>query len=87
MHGSVRTVGERKPDLVARLGGEEFGILCSTNNLGEACSVAERLRATLEKSEVETGAKALSITASFGLAEAAPGETLDHLYRRADAAC
>ena len=87
LQGSVRTVGEREPDLVGRLGGEEFGILFSTNNLDEGRSVAERLRATLEKSEVETGAKPLRITGSFGLAEAAPGETLDHLYRRADAAC
>jgi len=87
LQGSVRTVGEREPDLVGRLGGEEFGILFSTNNLEEARSVTERLRATLERAEVETGAKTLSITGSFGLAEAAPGETLDHLYHRADAAC
>jgi len=87
LQGSVRTVGEREPDIVGRLGGEEFGILLSTNNLEEARSVAERLRATLEKSEVETGSSPLTVTGSFGLAEAKSGESLDDLYHRADAAC
>ena len=85
--GSVRTVGEREPDIVGRLGGEEFGILLSTESLDQAHSVAERIRATLEKSEVETGAHPLTITGSFGLAEAKSGESLDDLYHRADAAC
>jgi diguanylate cyclase (GGDEF)-like protein len=87
LQGSVRTVGEREPDLVGRLGGEEFGILLSTNNLEEARSVTERLRVTLERLEVDTGGQPLTITGSFGLAEAKPGETLDNLYHRADAAC
>ena len=87
LQGSVRTVGEREPDIVGRLGGEEFGILLSTNNLEEARSVTERLRATLERLEVDTGGQPLTITGSFGLAEAKPGETLDDLYNRADAAC
>jgi len=87
LQGSVRTVGEREPDIVGRLGGEEFGILLSTDNIEQARSVAERLRSTLEKSEVETGAESIRVTGSFGLAEVIPGETLDQLYHRADAAC
>jgi diguanylate cyclase (GGDEF)-like protein len=87
LQGSVRTVGEREPDIVGRLGGEEFGILLSTDSIEQAQSVTERLRATLEKSEVDTGSQPLNITGSFGLAEAMPKETLDNLYHRADAAC
>ena len=87
LQGSVRTVGEREPDIVGRLGGEEFGILLSTDNIEQARSVAERLRSTLEKSEVETGAESIRVTGSFGLAEVIPGEALDQLYHRADAAC
>ncbi|HCX88022.1 MAG TPA: hypothetical protein DG761_08340 [Gammaproteobacteria bacterium] len=87
LQGSVRIVGEREPDIVGRLGGEEFGILLRTNNLQEARSVAERLRATLQRSEVETGAEILKVTGSFGVAEMMPGETLDDLYHRADQAC
>jgi len=87
LQGSVRIVGEREPDIVGRLGGEEFGILLRTNNLQEAHSVAERLRATLQRSEVETGAEILRVTGSFGVAEMMPGETLDNLYHRADQAC
>ena len=87
LQGSVRIVGEREPDLVGRLGGEEFGIFLRTNNLQEAHSVAERLRATLQSTEVETGAKMLTVTGSFGVAEKIRGETLDELYHRADQAC
>ena len=67
--------------------GGEFGILLLTDSIEQAQSVTERLRATLEKSEVDTGSQPLVITASFGLAEVKPGETLDNLYHRADAAC
>jgi diguanylate cyclase (GGDEF)-like protein len=87
LQGSIRTVGEREADIVGRLGGEEFGILLLTDNLKQAHSVTERLRVTLEKSEVDTGGQPLVITASFGLAEIKSGETLDNLYHRADAAC
>ncbi len=87
LQGSVRIVGEREPDLVGRLGGEEFGIFLRTNSLQEAHSVAERLRATLESTEVETGAEMLTVTGSFGVAEKIRGETLDELYHRADQAC
>lgn len=87
LQGSVRTVGEREPDLVGRLGGEEFGILLRTNNLQEAHSVTERLRGTLQSSTVETGTELLTVTGSFGLAEIIPGDTLDDLYHRADQAC
>lgn len=87
LQGSVRIVGEREPDLVGRLGGEEFGIFLRTNNLQEAHSVAERLRATLQSTEVETGAEILTVTGSFGVAEKIRGETLDELYHRADQAC
>ena len=87
LQGSVRIVGEREPDLVGRLGGEEFGVLLRTNTLQEAHSVAERLRATLQSTEVETGAEILTVTGSFGVAEKIRGETLDDLYHRADQAC
>jgi len=87
LQGSIRTVGEREPDIVGRLGGEEFGILLLTSSLEETHSVAERLRLTLEKAEVDTGAKPLRVTASFGVAEMVAGEKLDDLYHRADVAC
>jgi diguanylate cyclase (GGDEF)-like protein len=87
LQGSVRIVGEREPDLVGRLGGEEFGVFLRTNSLQEAHSVAERLRATLQSTEVETGAEMLTVTGSFGVAEKIRGETLDDLYHRADQAC
>ncbi|XXK28120.1 GGDEF domain-containing protein [Arenicellales bacterium nBUS_45] len=87
LQGSVRTVGEREPDLVGRLGGEEFGILLSTESIEQALLVTERLRTTLEQSQVETGGNPLTVTGSFGIAEARPEESIDNLYHRADMAC
>ncbi|MCP4950809.1 MAG: GGDEF domain-containing protein, partial [Proteobacteria bacterium] len=87
LQGSVRTVGKRESDIVGRLGGEEFGILLSSENIEQALSVTERLRATLERSEVETGGKPLTVSGSFGLAKAKPKESIDDLYHRADMAC
>ena len=87
LQGSVRTVGERGPDIVGRLVGREFGILLSSDNIGRPRSVAERFRSTLEKSEIETGAESIRVTDSFELADVIPREMLDQLYHRADAAC
>ena len=87
LQGSIRTIGKRESDIVGRLGGEEFGILLSSENIEQALSVTERLRATLERSEVETGGKPLTVSGSFGLAKAKPKESIDDLYHRADMAC
>jgi diguanylate cyclase (GGDEF)-like protein len=87
LRGSVRNANGRETVLVARLGGDEFGIALHTNNLQGAHTVAKRLCALLQSSEVETGAEVLTVTGSFGLAEIVRGETLDDLYHRADQAC
>ncbi len=69
----LRTVGARlerltrKSDLVGRLGGEEFGILLTDANLGEAIQSAERFRAALESLVIKHDPP-LRVTASFGIA-------------------
>ncbi|MDE0970845.1 MAG: diguanylate cyclase [Arenicellales bacterium] len=87
LQGSMRTSGNRLPDIVGRLGGEEFGILISADNIDDAVSVAERLRQTIESTHIETVDVSVSVTGSIGVAEAVVGESLDKLYQRADKAC
>ena len=87
LQGSMRTSGTRLPDIVGRLGGEEFGILMSADNIDDAVSVAERLRQTIESTHIETVDVSVSTTGSIGVAKSVVGENLDNLYQRADKAC
>ena len=74
--------------LVARLGGEEFGLLLALDDdatqAGEA--MVESIRKRLEALPLITPAGLTRMTASFGLAVSRPGESLDHLLCRADKA-
>jgi len=75
----------RSCDVVARWGGEEFVIAFPSTSLEGAMSVAERMRAALEEHQIEgPGGQILTVTASFGVAELAAGETLDEVVDRAD---
>jgi diguanylate cyclase (GGDEF)-like protein len=74
----------RDSDLVARFGGEEFVILMPEVGLDEARACAERMRATLAQATIPPLAE--PVTASFGVAELAPGEDGEALLRRADEA-
>jgi diguanylate cyclase (GGDEF)-like protein len=87
LQGSMRTSGTRLPDIVGRLGGEEFGILMSADSIDDAVSVAERLRQTIESTQVGIGDVSISITGSIGVARPAVGDSLDDLYQRADTGC
>lgn len=73
----------RHSDLLCRLGGEEFAVLCSQTNLAQAATLAEVLRALLAGEPIGDAGR---VTASFGVAEWRAGETADDLLSRADAA-
>jgi diguanylate cyclase (GGDEF)-like protein len=75
----------RAGDVLARLGGEEFGVLLPGAELARAAEAAERMRAALAASPVEAAGRALAVTASFGCAALAPGEAAEALLARADA--
>jgi diguanylate cyclase (GGDEF)-like protein len=75
----------RAGDLLARIGGEEFGILLPGADLARAADAAERLRAALAAAPIEAAGRALAVTASFGCAALAPGERPEALLARADA--
>lgn len=82
--GRILQEGTRGIDLAARIGGEEFGIILTETELGQAVEVAERLRIAIKTIEVpNVGA----ITASFGVAECPSGATTTReLVAQADAA-
>jgi diguanylate cyclase (GGDEF)-like protein/PAS domain S-box-containing protein len=75
----------RPGELVARFGGEEFVVLVPSHPLETAVQIAERLRVSSAKASPE-GLGSKQLTASFGAAEAIPGETSAQLLRRVDAA-
>jgi diguanylate cyclase (GGDEF)-like protein len=76
--------GLRAQDLIARYGGEEFVILLPQASLEDALPIAERLRELVAiGSGLQTGE---GVTLSCGVARMLPGEVLDGLISRADAA-
>jgi two-component system, cell cycle response regulator len=58
----------RGTDVVARLGGEEFVVVCEATDLEGAAVVAERMRVALKSMQLTTPKGPLSITSSFGVA-------------------
>jgi diguanylate cyclase (GGDEF)-like protein len=58
----------RKLDTVARIGGEEFGVLLPHTSLADAAALAERLREAIAELRVPVGDIELGITASIGVA-------------------
>ncbi len=82
--GDVLRRRTRATDVVARFGGEEFVVLMSATDLEVAIGIAERIRTVFAASHIEP--LPAPITASFGVAERAPGEPGDRMLRRVDVA-
>lgn len=84
--GQVRT-----EDTLARLGGEEFGVIVDGNDLAKAVTTAERLRAAVAERPFQTEAGDISVTVSVGVAQydpslhRAPHRALLELIAAADA--
>jgi diguanylate cyclase (GGDEF)-like protein len=77
----------RSCDVVARWGGEEFVIALPSTPLAGATLVAERVREALAESEIlDPDRNRVDVTASFGVAELSPPESLEPLVDRADRA-
>ena len=75
-------------DTAARYGGEEFGVLLRGTGLEAAAKVAEQIRQTVETKKLvkkSTGDILGNITISIGVAQFAPGDTIEAVVRRADA--
>ncbi len=76
----------RREDITARVGGEEFALLLPELGLAAARTVAEKLRAIVERTPSRFEEDAIPLTASFGVAElgASPPMGATELYRLAD---
>lgn len=72
-------------ELVGRYGGEEFVILCPETDLENAVKKAERLRLAISNLKIEEIVKT-RLSASFGVAQAETGDSIESLFRRADKA-
>ena len=77
----------RTPDLVGRIGGEEFAVLLRQSSVNDAIGIAERIRGRMLNTLVAIGDDTeVSVTASFGVAEHCSGDSCESLLARADAA-
>jgi two-component system, cell cycle response regulator len=76
----------RPYDSVGRYGGEEFLILAPSSDALGAIGLAERIRKAIEDKPVNFEGRAISVTASFGVAVSTPGQMRDaqQMVREAD---
>ncbi|MFG0229018.1 diguanylate cyclase [Achromobacter sp. 413638] len=78
----------RHADVVARVGGEEFAVLCHTSQPGQALEMAERMRQGIAQASVTScDGRRFGMTASFGVSYVEWGSGAEHaetLFRRAD---
>lgn len=74
----------RVTDFIARYGGEEFVLLLPNTGAEEGVALAERLREATKQLRFEQSD--LSLTASFGVTVAQPGEGMAEVLSRADEA-
>ena len=84
----AKTLQETSPDdaLVARLGGEEFTVLCNVSDVPDLATIGESLRKTTETASLLYRDEPIRVTISLGLALARQGDTLSTLLSRADKA-
>ena len=76
-------IGEKR-HMVARLGGEEFGILFCGLEIEEAFDFCNYIRAEIAKVRVVVDDEDLSVTVSMGLATISGAETFDNYLNAAD---
>lgn len=80
----VRTI--RPNDCAGRVGGEEFCVLAWDCPEAGGVTLAERLRRGIAQVQHDSIRPEMRLTASFGVAQWQPGETLRSAYGRADEA-
>jgi diguanylate cyclase len=76
----------RPTDFIARLGGEEFGLLLPATDVGEAAAAAERLQRELAKRGFQFEGRPWTLAFSAGAVQWRTGESLEEMIHRADRA-
>lgn len=77
-------VGDR--GFVARLGGEEFGLILSGSGIAQRLALVERARNRVACETMRVAGVSLSVTVSAGIAEITPDLRAEMVYARADRA-
>ena len=78
----------REYDLVGRIGGEEFLILCDGADSGTSSGIAERIRSSVEAARIELeDGRTLQVTVSLGVNSTIPSSVdIESLIKNADEA-
>ncbi len=77
----------RRRDIAARIGGEEFLVICPGADLEAARGLAERILSEVRSNHISAGAFDDNVTVSAGVATLGPHvQDVDHLLRLADEA-
>ncbi|MEZ6087573.1 MAG: GGDEF domain-containing protein [Pirellulaceae bacterium] len=84
--GKTLTAGLSELGFVARYGGEEFAVVFNDFSVTDIMTAADEVRDRLGKKEIIFDGQSLRITASAGLAQLQPEDTIDGWIERADSA-
>jgi diguanylate cyclase (GGDEF)-like protein len=76
----------RATDMVARIGGDEFGLILDHLSEADATAKAKALRDYVSAQPIDVGAATIAIRVTIGLAMVRAGESVASLVERADAA-
>lgn len=76
----------RTTDVVARIGGDEFGLLLEHLDLAAARDKAAKLAAAIATSPLEVSGAPIRLSISIGIAEILAGDNADAVLARADTA-
>lgn len=83
---SLSAAAEDGNNLLARIGGEEFGILFPGKGLVEATRLCDRIRLAVSRNPLLLGDEMLTVTASMGVAEVGSAQDFDRDLNLADRA-
>lgn len=76
----------RATDTVARIGGDEFGLVLDYLSEAEGRAKGENLLASLKRTPLRHGAVEIPLSLSIGVTPVSEGDTVDMILARADAA-
>ena len=76
----------RPYDIFGRYGGEEFIILMADIKKDDVIKAAERMRKDIHNTPMEFDGKKITVSASFGIAYAAPPNDIERATKYADEA-
>ncbi len=76
----------RASDAVARIGGEEFAMICLNSSATETEKLSTRLRKEIAETAIKYQMQQFNITVSIGIAVMQPGDDVAQLLRKADLA-